>query len=513
MKNVYDQVRIFYEEDTDWGQLIKKEWVEGFLRQKAWQGAADKDLTTIWRSIEMFMLYLSYSEIEDLEDISLSEFSLAIDWLDDHAPDFQKSLKSVREFFAVLVEFYQYLVSKKVIDSAEKIEEAAEQIAGGNTLNTFKDEELKGLSLFDDNLENALNKMPSVITDDIGKKLTEAVEHLMVKLGNCFQQERYSDDFDRALYLYTGPFDNVPDDDQDDFWLGFWDYFLFDYHLLKNDISPLEHFYKNYQEQLTADECEILRNLLNAKFTVFYINKVINQDWVECINLFTNETFHLPFPDFDYKTLKKLLFFGHIFAQGMVMINYVTSIEVSLNLRRRIREEVLRLKDIFAIQQPDATIADFFARHAQVVRHSIDILITLAKVNVASPRHLEREFPQIETVRIPNESVMELVEQFAPSYRFSFYDVKIIRKMWHEFCQLVPVTVRKPGTWAAALICAFSQSNNIHTITLEELAYDLGVSTSSIRTNNKKLFEALQLQKFDPRYLSEEGFTYLIFVP
>jgi hypothetical protein len=400
-----------------------------------------------------------------------------------------------------------------LIDSAEKIEDAAKQIAGGDELKSFNDGAFQGLSLFDDHAGDVFHKIPSISTDGIGKKLTETVEHLMGKLGSCFQQERYSEDFDRALYLYTGPFNHVPDNDQDDFWLGFWDYFLFDYHLLKNDVSPLKHFYMDHQEELTTDECEILRNLLNAKFTVFYISKVINQDWVECVNLFTKELFHLPFPDYDYKTLKKLLFFGHIFAQGMLMINYVTSIEVSVNLRRRIQEEILRLKDIFAIQQPGATVVDFFARHAQIVRHSIDILITLAKVNVASPRYLERKFPKAGNDCIPPKGVTELIEQFAPGYRFSFFDCKLMSIMWHDFCRLSPVTVRKAGTWAAALIYAFSQTNNIRSITLEELAYDLGVSTSSIRTNNKKLVETLQLESFDPRYLSEEGFTYLIFVP
>lgn len=514
MKNVYDQVRIFYENDKDWSIVVKKEWVEGFLRQQAWQGSNEKELQNYWRNIEIFLLYLAYAGISDLEDITNTDYNHAVEWLSDHLPDFHKNLAEIRSFFSILVDFYKYLLAKRVITGLGSIEEAAQIIAGGKKLNLFAEENLdKTIDLFSDEAEGIFRQVPGATSEELSKKITETVERLMIKLGNYFHQENFNDDFDRALYLYTGPFEGVPNDDQDEFWLGFWDYFLFDYHLLSNDSTPMSHFYDNSGEKLSTDEREILRNLLNAKFTVFYISKVLNQDWVECTNLFTEETFQLPFPDFDYRSLKKLLFFGHIFAQGMVMINYVTSIEVSPNLRKRIRDEVIRQKEIFSYQKPNATLEDFFARHAQAVRHSIDVLVTLAKVNVTSPECLEQDFPEIKEIRIADNEVLKLIDQVAGDYRFSAYDIALMRKLWHDYCQLADVKLRKAGTWAAALLYAYSQLNNISQVVVEELACDLAVSSSSVRSNKNKLFEALKLNKFDPRYLSEEGFMFLIFVP
>lgn len=514
MKNVYDQVRVFYEKDTDWSVGVKKDWVEGFLRQKAWQGADDKELQLLWRNIEMFLLYLAYAGICDLEEVSLSEYSVGIEWLAEHMQGFEKSLANVRQFFAVLVEFYTYLLTKRIAVDLEGLEDAVERITGNNKLdlNSVNDSG-ETAALFDADIDNALNKIPAVMTEEISQKITDAVERLMVKLGSYFHQENFNDDFDRALYLYTGPFENAPNDDHDDFWLGFWDYFLFDYHLLKSDLTPLSHFYKTASDKLSGDEREILKNLLNAKFSVFYISKVLNQDWVECTNLFTDDTFQLPFPDFDYKTLKRLLFFGHIFAQGMVMINYVTSIEVSPNLRKRIKEEILRQQQIFSISKPDCNLEDFFVRHAQAVRHSIDVLVTLAKVNVVNPEYLEHNYPEFNESIIPNNEVLTIIDQVAGDYRFSAYDIMLIKRLWHDFCQVENVIIRKPGTWAGALLFTYSQLNNISHVVVEDLACDLGVSASSVRSNRSKLFDALKLERFDPRYLSEEGFMYLIFLP
>ncbi|MEN6412661.1 MAG: hypothetical protein ABFC84_07845 [Veillonellales bacterium] len=514
MKNVYDQVQAFYEQHDAEGLVIFQEWVEGFLRQKAWQGIKDKELQDLWHSLAMFIAYLIHSDHEDLDDMDAQEYSLAIEWLSDQMDDFQLSLGTVRQFFCVLSDFYQYLISRKILVGMEELKNAARIIAGGNKIVLIRPE-FSGdeLGMFDTDLATVFSKYPTDATDALSKQISETVERLMAKLGNCFQQENFNEDFDRALYLYTGPFDSVPADEQDEFWLGFWDYFLFDYHLLQSDRTPLAYFDIAHRDSLNVDEREILHNLLYAEFTVFYISRVLNQDWVECVNLFTGKTFQLPCPDFDYKTLKRLLFFGHIFSQGMVMINYVTSIEVSANLRRRIKDEVVRQTAIFAIQNPGAGLSDFFVRHAQVVRHTIDVLVTLAKVNVISADQLEQELPQVEEKHAVHQGVHDFIASIAFQYGFSLFDIGLIQKMWYDFCQLTKVTVRKPAVWAAALLYAYSQVNGSRNIVVENLARDLGVAASSVHTNRSKLFTVLRLKKFDPRYLNEEGFIFLIFMP
>lgn len=508
---MYDQVRIFYNEGTIWEPIIKQEWVEGFLRQKAWQGIRDNKLKNIWYQIQIFIIYLNYADNDDLNEITLAEYGLAIEWLIEHVEDFKASLKCVRQFFNVLIDFYTYLLNKKIIDDLDELKNAAQLIAGGRKLNLGQTESmLNELQLFEEEISN-LTFFDSELSNDLGNIIADATEGLMLKLGKYFHGESFAEDFERALYLYIGPFEKMPDEPEDEFWLGFWDYFLFDYHLLKSDLKPLEYFNTTNEEKVSPDEYRILKELLHAKFTVFYINKVVNSTSVECINLFTGEVFGLPLLDFDYKVLKKLLFFGHIFPTGLVMINYLTSIEVSINLRRRIQEEVLRQKEIFTIQVPGATLDDFFNRHALLVRHTVSILITLSQVNVTPISQLNRNFPLIEAKRAANQGVIKQLHELALSYGLSLQDQRLLEKMWYDFSQLNIIRVRKAATWAAAVFYAYTEINSINNVMVKELVKQTGISLASLYKNRMELDIALQLQAFDARYLSEEGFVISLF--
>lgn len=502
MKNVYDEVQNFFKQEITGEAAISRDWVEGFLRQKAWQGATDEELRDIWQNLKMFVLYLDDSDADDLEEIPYQEYSIVIQWLANHVKGFKATLKPVRRFFNVLLEFYRYLALKKIVANTTELEQAAQEIAGGKKI---KLEEDRGLSL---------RKRTRALTDEIDNMINDVVESLMLKLGTFFQRKEFNDDFQRALFLFAGPLNSIPDPEPGEFsmfWQEFWDFFLFDYRLLANDSPPLNYFSKASRHDLSAEEMQVLGDLLNAQFTVFTVHRVINPDWIECVNLFTEESFRLPHPDFDYKSMKRMLFFGHVFAQDTVMVNYITSIEISPNLRRRIKEEAIRQKALFEIQMPGADWSDFFKRHALAFRHTVDVLITLAKVNVTPFDQLERTFPQIKPTREPNKIVDEMFVDVMPDYGFSCHDQELSRRLWHDFSQLTRVTVRKPGAWAAAVIYTYAQINSPQGISAEQLAIDFEVSTTSIYANRDKILKTLQLAKYDPRYLNEEGFIYSLF--
>lgn len=509
IKNVYDEVQLFFDEELAWTSAIKREWVEGFLRQKAWQGADDQVLRDLWHNLQMFVAYLSYSGDIAIDEMTAAEYSLAIEWMIVQTEDFKPNVKVVNHLFEVLREFYKYLATKKIFFDTAGLEQAAKFMTGGKRLKFIElgDEE-RGLSL----------KSPLTVPKDIGRIVGEAVEQLMLKFSSYFQQENFIEDFDRALVLFLGPIGQMPEDETDDeFWLGFWDYFLFDYHLLANDCTPITQFKTDYSDRLTEEERKILHELMEAKFTVFYVESVVNQDWVDCVNLLTDEKFRLPNPNFDYKLVKKLLFYGHVFLQQeereLVMINFITSVEISSNLRKRIKEEITRQKAMLTLQQPQATWDDFVKRHANAVRHTIDLLATWARVNVTSYLQLERSLPQpVATEKNINTAVLEAIRNFMPIFGYSLHDAVLAQKMWRDFSGLTTVIVRKPAVWAAAVIHAYSQINNGEAeVALETLAEEMDVSKSSISTNRGRLFNILKLEKYDPRYISEEGMISLLY--
>jgi len=165
------------------------------------------------------------------------------------------------------------------------------------------------------------------------------------------------------------------------------------------------------------------------------------------------------------------------------------------------------------LQQPGATWDDFVRRHANAVRHTIDLLATWARVNVTSYAQVERSFPQPAAGdQAVNTTVSELIVNSMPKFGYSRHDAVLVQKMWQDFSGITAVTVRKPAAWAAAAIQAFSQINNAEAeLPADTLADEMAVAKSSISANRSKIIEVLKLEKYDPRYLSEEGIVSLLY--
>lgn len=505
MDNVYEKVRSFYEQDDENEFVVSREWVEGFLRQEAWQGKSETTLNELWEQIKFFILYIDENQL-DLEEFFTEESCYElVTWL-QLEPTFTVSLPSVRQLFAVLTEFFTYLASRRLIGDWQVVATAAKEIAGGKRLNLRPKNLLRHQITTGSDLSESKGNLP---VEELAFQVTSAVEGLMNKLGNYFQQTMFMNDFERALFLYTGPFESVPEEEYHEFWLGFWDYFLFDYHLIASDKAPLRFFYEANEATFSVEEKQLLHELLKARYTAFYIEKFLDQNFVECVNLFTGEKFRLPQPDFDYKKMKHLLFFGHVFSGEMTLINYVTSIEVSLNLRRRIKEEVITQKKIFEIKQPEASWEEFLARHALNIKYTVDILLSLSKVNVTPFQLLQRDYLQ-GGQELKADEVNQHILVMMPSLGFSRYDIQLVQKLWADYSFVTKAKVRDSELWAASLVYIYSKMNGHNPIKAVELAKKIGKNSTSIYACGNKLKKTLTLTEFDPRYLSEEGFIFLL---
>lgn len=514
MKNVYDQVHSFYEHDHEWRAPVSREWIDGFLRHKAWQGAGDNELRALWRQLEFFILYLMYIDNSDLGKLEQDEYQRAIAWLDRHVNGFTATTRNVRTFFKALREFYTYLATSRKIQVNLAALEGAEEFLTREKRNLPAKSRIakRDNRLSSEEMARLIRGNGADIDGDFGRTVGETAERLMAQLGIFFQDDSFSEDLKRALFLYSGPEELTAEEQDEEFWLGFWDYFLFDYHMLANDLTPLAYFDSECGGTLAAEQRMLLTQLQAAQFTVFFISKVIGQEWVECVNLFTEEKFQLPLPEFGLAAMQRSLFYGHIFSQDIVMVNYVTCVDVSTVLRRRIKEQVIKQKKIFEVQCPQATWNEFFKRHALGVRHAIDRLLNLATVNVTPFALLDKEYPEVTVRRPVNRDVLALISKVMREYSFSLHDIKLAHQMWEDFSHLANIHVRKPEVWAAAVTFAYAQTNYPHGLSAGKLAADLNISGKSIYSHRKKLSSILELSTFDPRYLSEEGLVCSLFL-
>lgn len=507
MKNVYENVQEFYQELSDYNPRITRPLVEGYLRQKAWSGCNNETLEDIWIVLNAFIRYLTYEELSNLNEIGQEDYQNLLLWIIDDVKKDNDENAALTNIFDVLKDFYLYLRKKNIVQHLDGLFEAEKNFSNidllSNALDSMEDVDCIFHERFDES---------ELLSEDTAYKLNVLLERLLSTIGRYFKGEPFIFDFNRALGLYTGPFNEIPDDNGEEFWLGFWDYFLFDYHLINTDEHPLAHFYKMKQADLTSDEKHILHDLLKAKFTVFYIKRVLNNGMVECVDLFTDEIIRLPMPEYGIGDYKKAVFYGHIYVNGVVMLNYISSIAVSLNLRKRIKEEILHQQELYQVQKPQVGIEGFFERHAILVRHTIDILVNLAKLNVVQPERLKMRFKSREIVEEPNFNVTLLLQVMAKKYHLPLYDIELLLKMWCDYAAVINHSVDKAEITASAIFLLFVEMNGIQHVDSTVLKRELKLDHGELNKRMNDIIEVLELQEFDSRYLTEDGFVLSLYV-
>lgn len=502
MKNVYDAVQSFYSQDAAWEDIIKYDLIEGFLRQKAWQHINDEELHEIWQELLMFGLYLAYADIALYKMTSIqAEKMLA--WLERNVADFDLEHSTVRSFFSTVIDFQDYLAVRKIIEKGDDLRKGAEKIIDEGLFDIEKINEMME-EFFEEDFDLSLDAPTPIYL-----KLDEHLQELLTLLNKFYQKTNYVADFERAVFFYHGIMGWDEEDlesRKQEFWLGFWDYFLCDYHLIDNDKTPLENFYDvgEYPKEMAG----LLKELTNAKFTVFFVKNPSNQEWLECEDLFTGKSFYLPNPTENIMELKDFLFMGHLFSENMVLVNYVMSIPASVNLRKRIKDEVNKQLKFYRYQEPTATWGEFLNRHAVAVRHVIEIFTTFSKLNaVIEVNQSKKERLYFNEINYP---VTEKIIDGMSKGLFSFHDQQIVLRMWVDYCSFTDVRIRKPDLWAAGLVANFADLNSAFEVDYNYIADIFEVTLKNVLIYKAKVAKVLNLNEHDLRYLNEEGFIMLL---
>lgn len=113
---------------------IKREWVEGFLKEKEAKGAGQDQLAQIWSDICVFSEYQELTEWSLLDRIPYWAYSVGLEWIGVHDSDFRLSLRTARRLLGNLLEFYRFLARRGIISETAELEKAYETICGGRKL-------------------------------------------------------------------------------------------------------------------------------------------------------------------------------------------------------------------------------------------------------------------------------------------------------------------------------------------------------------------------------------------
>ena len=504
MENVYEVVSSFYWEEPDLEEIVPRREVERFLRKRAWQGDSEYVLLDTWYQVQVLLEYMLTISLNDFDEMTADEYSRAIQYIEQQT-DEPITVEEATDLFDAWHSFYMHLLDAKLIESIDALEEAQRRMISGDDL-TY----LETISLTD-----KINSMQGELAHadsepiEFNQFLAKMVDGLLLKMSAFFQQKQFIKDFERALYFYTGPFLDVVMKKDAAFWFGFWDYFLFDYRLIQSDRTPIMLFDTEMYDMLNIDEQRVMSDMKEARFTIFYVKGNIDNGWVECSDLFTEETFALPKTELgNVQSLDKKICYGHIHNNGTVFVNHFVAIEASSAVRRRVKSEILNQLSLFRCSHPTATLSEFFSRHACAVRHLIDILASMRNVSVMSSARLAEMGFGTSDHTISLQLAKE-IDAIVPS--FSLYDKRQLGKMCADYLALGHHSFAIDTPMLAAMVGVYLELNHSQFVRSRS-AVITDVDWSDVLVKQSIIKEELSVSRFDARYLNEEGFIFSLFI-
>ncbi|MBF1714515.1 MAG: hypothetical protein HXO85_02600, partial [Selenomonas sp.] len=165
--------------------------------------------------------------------------------------------------------------------------------------------------------------------------------------------------------------------------------------------------------------------------------------------------------------------------------------------------------ELFLYQSPKADMDDFLAREAALVRHTIHMLASRARLNVLPQHALPPRRPKwtLSQHRCAEEfSALAVVSE---ALGFSHHARDLLGTMFFDYAQF-DLKRAQTAEMLTAAIFLFAEINGIDLTSLTELYHVLGSNKRSVNAAYRRMRETLGCVPFDPRYLSEEGFVTML---
>lgn len=515
-ENVYALTAKYYKNLTEAAEVMPFNILDRYLRKLAWRKKSEDEMLQCWLVLKSLIDYVCEQNLEGIGYLTIFDYQEILFRYQEEQPDFKLEAEPVHDFLQIIGEFYKYLADQGFEDYSYFIEEVEDSLY------------VNGAFLMpdrrpDQDFYRFLEVAGEYDNEAEVSRLNQALDHLLKEMGHYFCTEHYRRDNERALRIFCGPACEIPDldltpspsDEPDSsFWLSYWDYFIFDYHLLEEDVTPLTYYFLNERHNLDVLEKDILRDLIQARFTVFYM-EALTEDAAVCRDLFTDEPFELPLPDLDIHDYKQRLFYGHMHTRGVLLLNYVTSLVATPKLRTRIREVVMRQYHSFQLQEPDASLTDFFRREAAAVRHILNIMSEYAQLNMLPLRKkppLVTAKPGLAEAFGDEGDVLALALQ---KVGFSKHDGVLLKHLWEDALAVYGsenLCRRHVPELMTAVLFLFVGLNG-YELTAEADLYEIFESDKErVQKTEKLLTERLKLERFDARYLTEGGFVLSLYL-
>lgn len=517
MRNIYDNIREFYEQEPDWDTILAKSYVENYIRQLAWAGKTDEELNEIWDDITIFSVYLANSE-NFLGDMNRENFIDCIAWITRNIAGRVADYVSVERFFINIEGFYKYLAQKKIVRNLHSISEAKERILAGNKVN-YIDEEGNVLPKYKQSNIYPTSDLPEKIFMNLAEHMTQIQQQLTAFLAD----EEYAVEFSRAIWMFSGFMDDYEWDQvvehNGDLEMASLDYYLYDYHMLSDDKRPIDAYYEAAKAgkygKFSKAALELLEILTETRPFVFSIENCLDDGLYTVKEFFTGESFPIMLPiegNHDISEFKGVLFYGHIFYNNTMTTQVVQGIKMSKEKQELLKKIFVRTKNWFSAQESNSgTMEEFFSRNGHLISHFFRFyqrinINTLKDLNWLRKYQFEKH-KKFNNIR--EDEVTKYFDKFLPNDTFSARDVVLAKRLWTSFSESKKVRLTNPKLWAGAVLWNIAGINALFAIDqyaiLEMFGENETKDARGILKKGEEIYDLLELGDYDPRFLNEEG--------
>ena len=503
MENVYQKVALFYEKRGALKPLIKQNEVEKYLRKLAWQGKDESDLREVWGALSVLLNYVMESHLFSFSALTPYDYQEVLYRLREAQLSMRFDEKTVPAVFDIYEAFLIAYGDEKS-NAVTALKKARDSF--------YKDGEfyMPERPQIDSVYEKLSHEEEITLEEE--DEINDELAALIDRMQHYYQQTIFTRDFSRARAMYVGPYGDASLENEGDFIYGFWDYFFFDYHMLAEDITPVRYFFEHEKDVLSSGEKYILQDLMKTKLTVFYVNRAVD-DCIFCTDLFSEKQMMLPIPDNGYTDFKNLILYGHLYPEGIMLLNYVTAVQASSHLRKRIREEVLHQFDVFKkFQKPDAELQDFFIRHAVTVRHTINILSNFAQLKVM-PNEPAKMLLRPEADEELLRPELDEIDEAGKYFGVSCYATELAKRLYVDYVAVTGKRERRGHKALPAAVLIMIQSvNGMDYRPADVIIERLQTSPQAVINMIEKIGAAVRIEELDPRYRTEEGFVQMLYL-
>lgn len=506
--NVFDLVEDFYQQDPEWDTVVPQAQIENYLRSKSWQGAEEEELVKLWEQLTVFCVYLGNSE-NFLGDMNRENFIDCVSWCTRNVADFKANGDNIGSFLDTVADFYKQLFKKHMVHNVKAPLDAKEKLLVNGVMRIMAPDGVF-LNQLDTHNQYSTPDLPAKIFLNVGEKL----DALQNALQSFFEKPRFAGDFKRASYLYGGMTlseQGKHRPEWEEINLGFWDYFLCDYHMLKADKTPLEVFKEEIDSVKNNEELsrDMLEELLKARLVLFTIDGPPVDEVYPCVDFLTGESYSLSLPLEAGTQTDKILFMGHVFYNDSMVVSFMKGLRLMENGRKRLKEVLKRGRDWYAIRKGgEVSWKQFIDRNALYVRQSASFVANYVKVSKTEPvSAVENYIPCFPK----EDEITRMLIQIMGRYSFTAHDIELTLNMWGDFLKASGKQPRVAECWVAALIRCFTQLNKVYNYDLDSISQMCYcVPVGSVHRCVREIREALKLEDSDPRYISEEGMLSLL---